>query len=71
MLKTLRGNPATHVADMVVVTGLNVVASVRDNTLVVCIPCRQLVVNVRLMAIVKSVLAIQRRPETIVLVVHE
>jgi hypothetical protein len=62
----------THVADRVeVVTGLNVAVSVRDNTQVVCIHCRQLVVNARLMAIAMSVLAIQRRPAMIDLAVRE
>jgi hypothetical protein len=72
MLKTLRDpNPVIHVADRVVVTGLNEAVSVRDNSPVVCIHFRQLVVNVRLMAIAKSVLAIQRRPAMIGLAVRE
>jgi hypothetical protein len=71
MLKTLRENPATHVADMVAVTDLNVVVSVLDSTRVVCIPCRRLVVSVRLMAIAMSDLEIRLRPGTIVLGAHE
>jgi hypothetical protein len=71
MLKTLRGNPVTHVADRVAATGRNVVVSVRHSIQVVCTHFRQLVVNVRLMAIAKSVLAIQRRPAMIGLAVRE
>ena len=61
----------THVADRVVVIDLNAVGSVRDSIQVVCIPCRQLVVNARHRAIAMSDLAIRLRPETIVREVHE
>jgi len=72
MLKTLHDpNPVTHVADRVAVTDRNVVVSVRHSIQVVCIHCRQLVVNVRLMAIAKSDLAIQHRPAMIGLAVRE
>ena len=70
-MKTLRENPATHVAGMVALIDLNVVVSVPDNTPVVCIPCRRLVVNVRRKAIAMSDHAIRPRPEMIVLAVQE
>jgi hypothetical protein len=71
MLKKLRGNPVTHVADRVAVTGHNVVVSVRHSIQVVCIHCRQLVANARHKAIAMIDLALRLRPETIVLAVRE
>jgi hypothetical protein len=71
MLKTLRGNPVTHVADRVAATGRNVVVSVRHSIQVVCIRCRQLVENARHKAIVMIDLEILLRPEKIVLAVRE
>jgi hypothetical protein len=71
MLKTLRGNPVTHVADRVAVTGRNVVVSVRHSIQVACIHCRQLVANARHKAIAMIDLAILLQLETIVLAVRE
>jgi hypothetical protein len=71
MLKTLRENPVTHVADRVAVTGRNVVVSVRHSIQVACIHCRQLVANARHKAIAMIDLAILLQLETIVLAARE